>query len=298
MAVLGAGRVGTSLGAALRRAGWNVASVACRRSASARESARLIGGGAAPFTDIRAAAERGDVVFLCLPDREIAGAARRLGASSARWDGKAVFHTGGALPASALAPLRKRGAAVASFHPVRSFPVKDASGRLFAGVSVALEGDPKAAAVGARIVKALGGRTLRLRPEQKEAFHAACAVVSNYLVVLLDTAEATLVRAGIKDRNAVRALRDLAQGTLRNVNSVDTRRALTGPIVRGDAETVGRHLRALRGSPRHREVYVALGRAALDLAERRGLPADRVRALRSRLGERRPLPRARRRTSS
>lgn len=295
-AVLGAGRLGTSLGAALRRAGFEVASVACRRSASARESARLVGGGAEPVTGLSAAAERGDLLFLCLPDREIAGAARRLAASSVALAGKTAFHTSGSLPAAALAPLRTRGAAVASFHPVRSFPAKDGSGRLFAGAAVVLEGDPKAVAAGARIVKALGGRSLRLRPEQKAAFHAACSIASNYLVVLLDAAEATLARAGIRNRTAVRALHELAQGTLRNVNSIDTQRALTGPIVRGDAETVARHLRALRGDPRRRDVYLSLGRAALDLAARRGLAADRVRELRRLLEERRLPPRARRRT--
>jgi predicted short-subunit dehydrogenase-like oxidoreductase (DUF2520 family) len=296
-AVLGAGRVGTSLGAALRRAGYRVAAVSCRRPASARESARLVGGAAA-FTDLLEAAARGEILFICLPDRGIRGAASRIAAEAETLAGKTVFHTSGALPASALAPLRRRGAAVASFHPVRSFPKKDGSGKLFAGATIALEGDPKAVAAGARIVKALGGRTLRLRPGQKAAFHAACTIVSSYLVVLFEMAGAALKRAGIKGPNAARALRDLAQGTLRNVNSVDTGRALTGPVVRGDAETVARHLRILRGRPLHRDAYDALGRLALGLAARRGLPADRVKALRTLLGEKRPLPRGRRRTLS
>jgi len=297
VAVLGAGRLGTSLGAALRRAGYRVAAVSCRRPASARESARLVGG-AAPFTDMLAAAERGSILFICLPDREIAGAAVGLAAAAAGISGKTIFHVSGALPAATLAPLRARGANVASFHPVRSFPKKDGSGKTFAGVTIALEGDPKAVAAGARIAKALGGRALRLRPEQRPAFHAACSVLSNYLVVLFDMAETTLRRAGIRNRNAARALRDLAQETLRNVNSVDTGRALTGPIVRGDTETVARHLQALRARPRLREAYVALGRLALDLAVRQGLPTDRIRALRTLLGDRRPLLRARRRTRS
>jgi predicted short-subunit dehydrogenase-like oxidoreductase (DUF2520 family) len=293
VAVLGAGRLGTSLGSALRRAGFPVAAVACRRPVSARESARLVGRAAA-LTDIREAAGRADVLFICLPDGEIAGAARRL-AASASLAGKTVFHTSGALPASELAPLRERGAAVASFHPVRSFPEKDGSGTLFAGVAVALEGDPAAVAAGARVVKALGGRALRLRPEQKAAFHAACSIVSNHLVVLLEMARAVLERSGLKDPGAARALRELAQGTLRNVNSVDTRRALTGPIARGDVGTVALHLDALRGLPRQRDAYLALGRLALDLAARRGLAPDGIRALRALLGGKRLPPPARRR---
>lgn len=297
VAILGAGRLGTSLGAALRRAGYTVTALSCRRRASAEESARLIGG-AVSCTDILRAAGRGDVLFLSLPDREIAGAAAKLAAESRGLSGKMIFHTGGALPASVLAPLRKQGAAVASFHPVQSFSQKDGSGTLFAGITVALEGDPKAVVAGSRIVRSLGGRTLRLRAGQKAAFHAACSIVSNYFVVLIDMAETALERNGIRDRNAAQALRALAQGTLRNVNSVDTERALTGPIIRGDVETIALHLRALRGLPRQKKAYVALGRLALDLAARRGLPPDRIRALKRLLADRRPLPRAQRRSRS
>jgi predicted short-subunit dehydrogenase-like oxidoreductase (DUF2520 family) len=297
VAIIGGGKLGTSLGAALRRAGHEVSAVTCLRKASARESARLIGR-AAPFTDNARAAELGDIVFICLPDRTIAAAANELARAAIRFSGKTVFHTSGALPASALAPLRRRGAFVASFHPVQSFARKDGGADLFAGIAVALEGDPKAVAEGRRIVKSLGGRPLLLSAGQKAAFHAACSIVSNYLVVLFDMAEAALRGAGIKNRDALGALVPLAKGTLLNVKNIDAARVLTGPIARGDAETVARHLRTLGRLPRYKNAYRTLGQIALGLAARRGLPPERIRALRLLLGGGQPPPRVRRRTGS
>jgi predicted short-subunit dehydrogenase-like oxidoreductase (DUF2520 family) len=297
VAIIGAGRLGTSLGVALRRAGYAVRAVTCRRRASARESARLIGR-TVPFANNARAAESGDLIFICLPDGAIRAAADALAAEAKNLSGKIIFHTSGAVAASALAPLLKRGASIASFHPVQSFARKEGSAEMFAGIAVALEGDPRAVAAGRRIVKALGGRTLLIRADQKAAFHAACSIVSNYLVVLFDMAEASLREAGIKNRDAFRSLLPLAKGILRNVKIIDAGRSLTGPIARGDFETVARHLEAFRRLPRYRSAYRGLGRLALDLAARRGLPPQQVKALRRLLEDRRPLPRVRRRTRS
>jgi predicted short-subunit dehydrogenase-like oxidoreductase (DUF2520 family) len=297
VAILGAGRVGTSLGAALRRAGHSVRAVTCRRPASARQSARLIGRTSA-FPSNARAAEAADLIFLCLPDAAIGAAAKALAAEVKDLTGKVVFHTSGALPAAALSPLRKKGARIASFHPAQAFARKDREDGMFAGVTIALEGDPGALAVGRRIVRSLGARPLILNARQKAAFHAACTIVSNYLIALFAMAGEALRGTGIARRDALAALTVLAKGTLRNVNNIDAVRALTGPLARGDLDTVARHLRVLGRAPLHERAYAALGLVALDLAARRGLPPSRVRSARRLLEGKRPLPRARRRTGS
>ena len=138
--IVGAGRLGTVLGAALVRRGWRAEAVVDRNARAARESRAIIGQGRAT-TDIRVPARAGAVVFLTVPDDEIGRAAARLARAAGSWTGRTVFHASGLLPARVLDQLRKRGASVASLHPVQSFPDKAAPARIFKGVSWGVEGD-------------------------------------------------------------------------------------------------------------------------------------------------------------
>jgi predicted short-subunit dehydrogenase-like oxidoreductase (DUF2520 family) len=278
--IIGAGRLGTSLGRALAAKGHAIKVVTCRRAASARESRRIIGQGTSS-TDNLAAARRGDIIFLCLPDEEIPKAAAGLSRSRIGWQRKIVFHTSGLLPAAALKPLRDKGAATASFHPVQSFARKATSPGHFQGVYFGLEGDRKACRFGRTIARELGGRSFLLSAEGKPAYHAACAVASNFLVVLLDAAARILGQAGINENKASRLLFPLLEGTLRNVKKFDIPASLTGPVARGDRASVEAHLEALRGLPGYANAYKALSFLALEQAKGRGLSSHKVRALRN-----------------
>ncbi|MBN2266180.1 MAG: DUF2520 domain-containing protein, partial [Candidatus Aminicenantes bacterium] len=196
------------------------------------------------------------------------------------WAGRAVLHTSGSLPGSALAPLARRGATVASLHPVQAFPRKDMPASIFRGVTWAVEGDAAAVEAAARVVRALRGHILLLSAANKPLYHAACALASNALVALEWTAAGLLGRAGLDERASVAALRPLLQGTLQNVNSLGLEKALTGPILRGDAATVKRHLEALRAAPEALEVYRVLGGRILGLAAQGGLAKAKIRTLR------------------
>ncbi|MDH4198530.1 MAG: DUF2520 domain-containing protein [Candidatus Aminicenantes bacterium] len=282
--IIGGGRLGTCLARALATHGFPVAAVSCRTLRSARESVRLIGQGEAMTDDHRAAA-RGRLIFLCLPDDVIADVTRSLAAKRRDWTGRFVFHTSGLQPASLLAPLKARGAAVGSFHPAQSFPSKDVPVSLFRGTTFGLEGDREIRAIGRRIVHCLGGQVLWLTAVDKPLYHAACSLASNGLAALFDAAMDLLVDLGL-DREAARdVLLPLGQGTLQNVKKTDPRRALTGPVVRGDAGTVKRHLDALRGHPGALDIYRALAGQALQIARERGLSAARLKALRRSLGD-------------
>jgi predicted short-subunit dehydrogenase-like oxidoreductase (DUF2520 family) len=130
------------------------------------------------------------------------------------------------------------------------------------------------------IVRCLGGHVLLLAEKDKPHYHAACALASNAFVALEWTAARLLEGAGVPSDEALRTLLPLVQGTLQNVKSLGPEKALTGPILRGDVETVRRHLAALRSEPEARRIYAALGRQALRLsATGRRLPAGRIRAL-------------------
>ena len=281
ISIIGAGRLGTSLGRALAARGHRIRALACRSLRSARESRRIVGQGR-PVTDLAAAAAAGRIVILCLPDEKIRAAAARLARSGVEWSGKTVLHTSGLLPAEELRPLRKRGAAAGSFHPAQSFPEKGMPPSRFRGDLLGLEGDRTALDVAARLVRDLGGRALILSEAAKPLYHAACILASNYPVVLWQAAAGLLVRAGITGREAVRLIVPLAEGTLRSVKKLDPEVALTGPIVRGDAGTVRAHLEALRRSaPEYLRLYRENGLAALKIAGKRGLADGKTRTIRA-----------------
>ena len=292
--IIGAGRLGTSLGLALARRGWEPAVIADRDPAAARESRRTIGRGTAS-TDIGRAARRAPLLFITVPDDAVEAMARRLARAGGDWSGRTVFHTSGLLASSALAPLRARGARVASLHPVQSFPAKTGGARLFPGIYWGIEGDPEAVRLGKGIVRSLGGRTFAVRAEAKPLYHAACSLAANAFVALEAAAAALLAEAGASPRTAATVLLPLVQGTLQGVKKFGLEKALTGPVVRGDVGTVRRHLEALASRPLHDEIYRVLGLAAIRLLAQGRTPTRRLRALRRLLEDRRPpLPGARR----
>lgn len=277
--IVGAGRLGTALAAALVRRGWELRLVVDEDLRAARESRRVIGSGRAAAM-IGRASRPGDVVIVAVPDAAVGRVAASLAASGPDWAGRTVFHTSGILPAGALGPLRERGARTASLHPAQSIPRKDTPASAFREVVWGIEGDEEALVTAHAIVRSLGGHVLRLSEEEKPLYHAACALASNALVALTATSFGLLRAAGIDEKTASAALLPLMQGTLQNVKYLGPRAALTGPVSRGDDATVKKHLEALRRDPEALAVYRALGKFALGLAARSGLPAARIRTLR------------------
>jgi len=281
ISIIGAGRLGSSLGRALAARGHRIRALACRSLRSAKESRQAVGQGRL-LTDMTQAAALGQVVILCLPDGQVRAAAVRLAGSGLDWHKKTVLHTSGVLSAEALAPLRRKGAAVGSFHPARSFPEKGMPPSCFRGVSFGLEGDREALDVARDFIRVLGGRPIILSAGAKPLYHAACIMASNYPVILWRAAAGLLERAGLTGRQAARLIVPLAEGTLRAVKKLDPEGALTGPIIRGDLETIKAHLEALsRYAPEHLGVYREVGLAALEIAANRGLPPGKIRAIKA-----------------
>lgn len=277
--IVGAGRLGTSLAAALVRRGWEIEAIVDRDVRAARESRRIIGRGRVSASPAAAAAAKG-LVIIAVPDGAVGRAAASLARAGGPWAGRAVLHTSGLLPSSVLGPLARRGASTASLHPVQAFPRKDLPASVFAGITWGLEGDAAAVEAAEGIVRALRGRVLLVAAGDKALYHAAGVLASNALVALEWTAAGLLERTGLDAEAAAATLGPLLQGTLQNVKSLGLEKALTGPILRGDLETVRRHLEALEKTPEEKEVYAVLGKRILRLAAKRGLPPGQVRALR------------------
>ncbi|MCC6742108.1 MAG: DUF2520 domain-containing protein [Planctomycetia bacterium] len=269
VSIIGAGRVGAALGAGLRRAGWPVVAVGGRGTAATRRGARFVG---APAASARAAAAAADIVIVAVPDDAVAATAREIAPALRR--GAVVLHTAGALSSDALSPVRRRGARAASLHPLMTFPTPGRGLAALRGAHVFVEGDRGTRPLLHRLVRNLGAVPVDVSKRGKVLYHAGAVLACNALVALLADAFALFSAAGIPERRALAALGPLVRTTVENVLALGPARALTGPVARGDARTVARHLAALHG--RHRDVYAALGRSTLAIAR---LPISSRRAL-------------------
>jgi predicted short-subunit dehydrogenase-like oxidoreductase (DUF2520 family) len=188
--------------------------------------------------------------------------------------GCAALHLAGALSTEPLAPLHAAGYAVGSMHPLQAVADPWSGGERLIGSAFALGGEPAALSAAKRLVHALGGRALIVPPVQRPTYHTAAVFASNYVVALVATAVRLLGHTGIEEGEALSAVLPLVRGTLDNLEHLGLASALTGPVARGDIETVRAHL--CRLSPADRALYCALGRETLQLARAAGL--DELRA--------------------
>ena len=258
LAIVGAGRVGRALGRRLAERGWAVGPVAGRSESSARAAVRAIGAGT-PYGTLVREILRAQLILITVPDDAIPSVARRLAKLAPRENlaGCVVLHTSGAVPSAALAPLAKRGASVASMHPLQTF-AHGVRSRL-AGVTFAIEGQPSACRLARRLARELGAKPVVIHPEAKALYHAAGAFASPHLLAALAAGAAMLQKSGFSEREARRALSRLARQTLENFEQLGARRSWTGPVSRGDRSTIRRHEAALKKLPAEfRATYRAL----------------------------------------
>jgi predicted short-subunit dehydrogenase-like oxidoreductase (DUF2520 family) len=271
VAIIGAGSLAASLAPALHESGYAITEIISRnpRDARARKLAARVG---ARTVTISTADLDATLLWFCVPDREIRVAAASL-VGRATGKIKYAFHSSGALASGELATIRRRGVAVASVHPLMTFV--PGSRPSLAGVPFALEGDAAAIRIARWIVRDLGGESFLLPASRKAAYHAWATLTSPLLVAFLVTLEEASRVAGIKKQDSRRMSLPIIRQTLANYSALSPQRSFSGPIIRGDAATVAKHLAVLRKVPGAREVYVALARAAL-----RGLPAKNRSELR------------------
>jgi predicted short-subunit dehydrogenase-like oxidoreductase (DUF2520 family) len=260
--VLGRGRVGRSLAAALRGAGLEAT--------------------LAPARDRPAPVPAGALVVLAVPDGAVPEVAAALVAAGSLPADAAAVHVGGALGLDALAPLAARGHAVGSFHPLQPFPVERPPSAFRDAVVAVDASDPALLERLRALAAAVGARPRRVGAEDRATYHAAAAMAANLLVALADQAGQVLQRAGWSGDEALHAVVSLMRGSLDAIVAVGLPGALTGPVRRGDWRTVAGHVAALEplaaagARARPADVYRTLGLAALDVAVRDGLEADRA----------------------
>ena len=306
-----------SFALALRSAGATVVGHTCRtpggRSAaeavlgtpSSPSIPAVVAAAFAPDRAVRSGSQPPDeliVFLLTVPDRELPTVAsalaeavsRHTGAASS-WAGSsradssspapswAAVHTSGATSVTVLSPCAATGALTLSLHPLQTFsdPLRGAAALRGAAMAVTPGPDPDRAAearsVGEQLARSVGGRPFLLDEDHRSLYHAAATVASNYLVTLEHVAEHLFQLAGIPEEEALPALLPLVRGAVDNIEAQGTVRSLTGPLSRGDLETLAAHVSALLAkAPESVDLYRVLGTATLGVVRRRGELPDAV----------------------
>lgn len=261
LGIAGAGRLGSALAGALAAAGYQDIRLASRTAARAEEAARALGVTAVPLESL---ADDCALVFLAVPDRAIAGLAAGL-----PWRaGQGVVHASGALGRDVLAAAHQQGALTGCLHPLQTFPgaaTREACAALFSGVTCGVEGEFALGALIEAITVDLGSHPVRLEGVDRALYHAAAVLVSNDVVALMAASTRAWTLAGLPADAARGALAPLLLAAASNVARLPLEQALTGPVARGDAETVARHLRALAADGDLATAYRALARELLRL---------------------------------
>lgn len=272
VSIIGTGRLGTALAIALAGEGYSIRALVAHRRESARRAAALIDGSTRVLA-VKQLAESAapELLIIATPDDQIAKVAEML--SKLNWTASTVLHTSGALSASILSPLRKKGWSTGSLHPLVSVSEPKAGARLLRGAFWSVEGDKRAIRLGKTIVRDLDGKSFSITSENKPLYHAAAVMASGNVTALFDVAIEMLAACGLTRRQAQSALLPLLASAVRNLEELDPARALTGTFMRGDVETVKRHIASLKNNPAALEMYRLLGRRSLDLASSRLDPA-------------------------
>jgi predicted short-subunit dehydrogenase-like oxidoreductase (DUF2520 family) len=268
--VVGVGRVGGVLGAALIRAGHTVVSASGVSAASRERAARMLPGVALrPSDEVVAAA---DLVLLCVPDDALPGLISGLADTGAWRPGQFVAHTAGAHGLGVLDPATRAGSLPLALHPVMTFTGGDEDLDRLAGVSFGVTAPVALEPVAATLVLEMGGDPVWIGEQARSLYHAALTVGANHLVTLVNDAADLLRQAGVE--RPAEMLAPLLGAALDNALRYGDR-ALTGPVSRGDVGTVEGHLDTLgREAPDTVAAYLALARRTAD----RSLASGRLRA--------------------
>jgi predicted short-subunit dehydrogenase-like oxidoreductase (DUF2520 family) len=302
VSIVGAGRVGISLGKHLRELGWRVGAIVTRSKSTARAAVRRIGSGTpraaglfrgselqlrhklsqkvralAPEDSLFPQLLTSDVVLIATPDdimpavaQSLADAARAAGLRALR--GKIVLHTSATLDRSALAPLARLGASTGSLHPMQAFGGKVVP--KLKGVIFGVEGDAKARRMAQSIAKSLGGIPVVIETADKPGYHAAAVMAGGSIYPVLEAGLQLLMSIGFTRQRASQTLLPLLHQILDNIERIGPRAAWTGPLSRGDYAVVAKHMNALRRyPPEFAKSYAALAQLAA-----RVLSKDRVAA--------------------
>jgi len=264
--LIGAGAVGRSIALALFCRGVKLSGIYSRNGRTAKNLAKKTG--AKNFGRLTILNNVEGVILIAVPDGSIPDVAVELVKKQRSFNNVIVMHTSGALASDELSLLKKKGAAIGSLHPLQTFPRKGISS--FDNIWCAIEGDPPAVKAAKRLAAVLESHSFVISKEAKVLYHTAGVFASNYVITLLSIVDQIAREAQLPGKKIWDIYRPLITTSIANAIAQSPAEALTGPIARGDVETVTKHLQALSTKKLNHLVplYAALGIETARLAKK------------------------------
>jgi predicted short-subunit dehydrogenase-like oxidoreductase (DUF2520 family) len=279
VAIIGAGKVGTSLAFHLERKGYSIVAVASRTEKSLERARNYLKAGL--FTlNLTEAASAGEVIFISTNDDAISKVAKKIARGGGFRKGQFVYHLSGACSLTVLKPAENAGSFVGSIHPLQTFPNIEAGITRIPGTVFGITAQGKGLEIAKELVEAVGGKPVEVREEDKPLYHAAACIACNYLDALMYVAFKFYEAIGIEKREAWQAMKPLVEATLSNIEAKGAVEALTGPIARGDVETVRKHLQTIENTlPHFLPFYKEMGKVTLKVAKEKDLSQKTYREI-------------------
>jgi predicted short-subunit dehydrogenase-like oxidoreductase (DUF2520 family) len=270
--IVGGGHVGRGLFRAFRASGIEVLGLHGRRASGFTTSHGALPDSLQQANTVIVAVreEQLDDALAEILNERSAGSRGRLAA------GTVILHTSGTAEPELIERTPEFGLNGGTFHPLVPFANPERAPELLRRAWIGIDGDDLARATSRRLAGHIGARTLDIPQGGKAAYHAAAVMSSNFPVVLASLASEVLIGLGVPERSAQQAVHSLMEGAVTNLADTSPEEALTGPIARGDVDTVMNHLAALRGDQTARAIYKRLSLAAVELAQRRGVPEENL----------------------
>jgi len=274
--IIGAGKVGTSLAAVLKKKGFHIVVVSDTDEASLKTAEKYLGKDVLYTQNNMDVVGAADAIAITTQDRVVQDIAAEINAKAERLDGKLIFHTSGADPSSILLPLDKKGAFLGSLHPLQTFPDIDSAIGVLPDTYIFIEGDEGAVPLLKQLGENIGAKVYTIAGKDKVLYHLSAVFVCNLLSALFYSGKGLMEKINIDFGPFLPIIR----ATLKNIENKGPLAALTGPIVRGDVKTVMAHLGAIENMELHRKVYKALSEVAVQMAaERKTIDEKTIEAL-------------------
>jgi predicted short-subunit dehydrogenase-like oxidoreductase (DUF2520 family) len=273
--------VGTAVGYLLKSAGYRIVAAADLSPENLRQGLEYTSGQAC--TDSAEAASLAECILITTGDDAIASVCEEIALRGAVTAGKKVIHLSGAGGLDLLRAARRAGAHVACIHPLQSFANVEGAIKSIPGSTFGITADAVIRDWSVRMVLDLGGNPFFITEEDKPLYHAAACLASNYLTTLMYTVEEIYLSLGMDQTEALNAFWPLVRGTMNNLETKGAVQALTGPIARGDAGTIEKHLTAIREKmPLLLPFYCIMGMQTVELGlKKKTLRPDRAEIIRN-----------------
>ena len=263
---VGAGALGSTMARAMHQAGYSVTAVTSRTTVSAEQIMMELDGCKVMQT-AQEVADCSDVVLLTVPDNAIETVA-----NATQWrPGQVVVHCSGATPLSMLNPAKNVGALIGAIHPLQTFGTTDGAPIVMRGIAYAIESEPPLSEDLANLATDLGGWPIALAAQDRVLYHASATAACALFAILLKLSSGLWSGFNRSSDEGLRSLLPLAGGTLESIERHGFPGALTGPVARGDVETVASHLEVLSTrAPEFQLVYSHLTLASIPIAREKG----------------------------